>query len=272
MANHCDLEVAKAKFTDLCKTIAKLRDPETGCPWDLKQTHESLRKYMIEEAYEAAEAMTTGDRDQIVDELGDVLLQVILNAQLGHDQGDFNITDVIDNLNQKMIRRHPHVFDPTTAKIGSDEQLHKQWQEIKQNEKNQESKDDIFQKLPPSPLMQADEIGKQSKKIHFDWDKPEQVFKKLKSEVTELEEALNSSKFKPDHEVYTELGDVFFTLAQVCRHLGYSSELVSMDGNKKFLTRFALMTKLMNIDGVDAKTCDAESFEKYWRKAKNTPS
>jgi len=270
MANYCDLDQVQEKFAALCVTISKLRDPDSGCPWDLKQTHESLRKYLIEESYEASEALGSGDRDQMIDELGDVLLQVVLNAQLGHDQDNFNISDVIDAINQKMIRRHPHVFNPEASEqITNTKQLHKQWQDIKNDENPNKDKSEIFSKLPPSPLLQADEIGKQSRSIDFDWDHTEQVFEKLKSEVVELEQALTASKFQSDSHVYSELGDVFFSLSQLCRHLGHSSEIVSMDGNRKFLNRFYLMKGLMTSDGIDIENCEKSHFEHYWERAKS---
>ena len=123
-----------SSFVAFCKTIQSLRDPKTGCPWDLKQTHESLKKYLLEESYETIQAIDSGDSNEIKDELGDVLLQVVLHAQLACDQGDFTIDEVIESVNEKMIRRHPHVFGSISKEI-SVEQVKKNWQDIKAQEK-----------------------------------------------------------------------------------------------------------------------------------------
>ncbi|NRA46687.1 MAG: MazG family protein [Oligoflexales bacterium] len=196
MTTETKAHEALEEFTKFCETIATLRHPEDGCPWDIEQTHHSLRKYMIEEAYEASAAMGGEDQGAICDELGDVLLQVVLNAQVAADAGTFTIVDVIKGINTKMQRRHPHVFkkDEHDGKVDPDS-LHRQWHSIKAKEQGQGSAEEqgVFkkakvEKIHPS-TSQAYKIGKVASGINFDWDHANEVFAVLKSEFLELEQA-----------------------------------------------------------------------------------
>jgi MazG family protein len=274
MGKRPDIQAALTAFSKLIGIIADLRDPVTGCPWDLKQSHESLRRYMIEEAYEAAEAMSAGDPGKLADELGDVLLQVVLNAQLALDAGSFTLVDVIDSISQKMLRRHPHVFGTKEEKTQRDlSQISTRWTEIKKAEgQNAHVEDHIFgdakiEKSHPA-TRQAVEIGKVAKTIKFDWNNADEVFDKFLSEVRELQEEWKLSAGKPSGTVIEELGDVYFTLAQFCRHLNHDPELVAWDGNRKFLQRFAQLEKLAAVKGISVRTCDQRVLEALWSEAK----
>jgi MazG family protein len=265
-------------FGALCETIAALRHPVTGCPWDLEQTHSSLRKYMIEEAYEAAEVMDPTTPEKLKEELGDVLLQVVLNAQLARDAGTFAIKDVIEGLDAKMRRRHPHVFGDQSTKESRDKhQIRAKWEDIKASEKrltegaepSQEIKG-VFSDLKPSAVTPASQlamaIGSLARKIHFDWPDPSAVFAQFESEVAELRDEIQSGG---SHDrISSEMSDVFFSLFQLCRHLGVDPEISAMDGNRKFLTRFRTLEIIAAEEGYDVKSAGTQKLEELWQKAK----
>ncbi|MGE0174400.1 MAG: nucleoside triphosphate pyrophosphohydrolase [Oligoflexales bacterium] len=227
-------------FDEFVATIAALRHPKTGCPWDLKQSHETLRKYMIEEAYEAAIAMGNGETAEIVDELGDVLLQVVLNAQIGADNNKFSVTDVIQNINDKMVRRHPHVFAESNDAIKTPTDVKRQWEEIKavENKGAASSVQNSVKGFPAS--LQAAMIGKFSSKVDFDWKDSNEVFNHFRSEVDELTVEMKK-KERSKELLADELGDVFFTLVQLCRHLDIDPETSFLAANQKFIRRFEKM-------------------------------
>lgn len=268
MGNFCDLKKAAALFEEFCRTIARLREPKTGCPWDLQQDFDSLRPFMLEEAYEASEALASHDAKEIYSELGDVLLQVVLNAQVGFDRKEFSIIDVISSINEKMIRRHPHVF-VDRKDVDSPEKVLAQWKVIKDNEKK-DKEARIFAKAEKSipATRQALEIGKIAHKISFDWGRSSEVFDKFTSEIKELGDALNKNGFVATEDVKAELGDVYFTLAQLCRHLACDPETIAWDGNKKFLDRFSIMEQFARKRGIDLKSSSQEQLEKLWEEAK----
>ncbi len=277
MAKRPDLARATVAFNRLLNIIADLRHPDTGCPWDLKQDHQSLRRYMIEEAYEATEAMTAGIPSALAEELGDVLLQVVLNAQVALDQATFDIVDVIDGISDKMLRRHPHVFgNEEERSMRKIEQIATKWGEIKAAEvQTAESKsstiygDAKIEKIHPA-TRQAAEIGKIARKINFDWQSPTEVFDKLLSEVAELKEAWEEAGLAPSSAVRAELGDVYFTLAQFCRHLQLDPEVIAWDGNRKFLQRFIKLEQIAAARGISVGTCRQEVLEQLWIEAKDS--
>jgi ATP diphosphatase len=266
-------------FSALCETIAALRHPVTGCPWDLEQTHSSLRKYMIEEAYEAVEVMDDSvPSDKLKEELGDVLLQVVLNAQLAKDAGIFNIKEVIDGLNAKMIRRHPHVFGEATDKESREKPtIRSKWDEIKAKEKATAISSDgalaskgLFSELKSSSLTPASQlavaIGSLAKTIQFDWTHAEHVLSQFESEVTELRHEIIAGS--SSRRIHAEMGDVFFSLFQLCRHLNINPELAAMDGNRKFLERFKVLESIANTEGCDVRTAGPQKLEDLWQRAK----
>jgi MazG family protein len=266
-------------FKDFCKTIAALRHPVTGCPWDLEQTHASLRRYMIEEAYEAAEVMDPVDPKKLCEELGDVLLQVVLNSQLAKDEGTFTVDDVINGINQKMRRRHPHVFgdkDTDTSQHSREASaIRAKWEEIKASEaraKGQKpsGKPGVFDHLKPGSMSPASQlavaIGKTAKNIAFDWDTSKAVFDQFQSEVKELKDEIDSGRDKA--KIYEEMGDVMFSLSQLCRHLDVDPEICAMDGNKKFLKRFQNLEQIAKAESIDVTTAGTAKLEELWLKAK----
>ena len=264
-----DIELAKKKFADFLETVAQLRHPETGCPWDNEQTHETLTKYMIEEAYEASEAMLNGTN--IAEELGDVLLQVVLNSQLAVDEGSFSIVDVIELVDSKMRRRHPHVFG--TASREKDD-IKKTWQSIKAAENKNagiKKSEGIFgrakvQKVRPSNL-QAHKIGEIARTIDFDWKNIKDVLAQFNDEVRELnEELLKSTELRDD--LIDEIGDVYFSLSQLTRHLGLNGEAAAQRGNEKFLKRFEMLESLAKKENINVETAGSDILEDLWRQAK----
>lgn len=267
-------------FWSLYKTISKLRDPQDGCPWDLEQTHRSLSRYMLEEAYEAVTEMLEGDDQALSEELGDVLLQVVLNAQVAQDRKAFSIVDVIQTLNEKMIRRHPHVFDPKHKTMAMAKDQKSQWEAIKAKEKaagpshgQAYFKANGVDKVYPA-TRKASAIGRLAAKIDFDWSNLTDVWQQFTSEVSELDHELSlldadSSQCK--QRIKDELGDLYFSLAQVCRHLGLDSELVAHHGNNKFLSRFEKVEQIASKDSTCVTTATKDQLEKYWQQAKQQP-
>lgn len=263
-------------FREFVRIIAKIRHPVRGCPWDLEQSHESLRRYMLEEAYEASEALASGDPGQMMDELGDVLLQVVLNAQLLADAEHGDIQQIIEAISAKMRRRHPHVFERSEQSPGlSPTEVKQQWQEIKDQEKSADQKQGgTFAKAKSKRFpasLQAMEIGKIAHRIDFDWDQPEQVLDQLESEIKELRAELQT-KPQDKQAIAAELGDVYFTLSQLTRHLALDAEVVAQSGNLKFLDRFDVLEDLAAKQGLDIKNLSREKLEVLWQQAKKTES
>ncbi len=266
---------AAEAFRELVMTVGRLRHPTQGCPWDLQQTHQTLQRYMLEEAYEAVEAMQAPQDSKLADELGDVLLQVVLNSQLGADQKSFTIVDVVNHIEQKMRRRHPHVFSPDASHAGiTADGVKQNWQAIKAQERG-ESAEGVQQKglfhdvkkhgFPAT--LQARRIGEVAEKIDFDWDTVQEVLQHFKSEVNELDHEVSASSLNKE-KVFDEVGDVYFTLAHLCRHLGIDPEAAAHGGNTKFLKRFACVESLARTQGIDIKTTDRATKEKLWQEAK----
>jgi MazG family protein len=273
-----NLENIEQAFGELCRTIAALRDPITGCPWDLEQTHESLRKYMLEEAYEATDVMDPVNYKKLQEELGDVLLQVVLNAQLATDACQFSILEVIKDLDSKMRRRHPHVFgengDPTAKTSRDKSDIKTKWEAVKAQEKQTSprisSTAGVFSlliagKITPASRL-AFEIGKVAKKINFDWKDPMEVFLQLESEVLELKDEIKKNSNK--ELIAAEMGDLMFCITQLCRHLDIDPEVCAIDGNKKFLRRFGSLEELARQKNIDVSKASTEQLESLWKEAK----
>jgi tetrapyrrole methylase family protein / MazG family protein len=251
------------QFFRLREVIRTLRSPE-GCPWDRKQTHESLRKYMIEEAYEFIDAVNQMDDDHMVEELGDVLLQVMLHSQIGEDAGYFTINDVIVSVTDKMIRRHPHVFGEINVET-SDEVI-SNWDVIKEQEKGSVP-DSILDSVPESfpALLQAEELQKKAAKVGFDWETVEPVIEKVEEEWQEFQEARESGDFE---EMEKEFGDWLFAIANLARHYKLNSENALQRTNRKFRNRVSSMEEEAQAEGWSLKEYDLDSLEELWVRAK----
>ncbi len=234
-------------FSRFVEVIAKLRDPNGGCPWDLEQTHQTLKPYLVEEAYEVLESIDGGDDTNLAGELGDLLLQVVLHAQVARDRGAFSITEVVNAITEKMIRRHPHVFGET--KVSGTKEVLRNWEAIKQAERAEErqgtstSPESMLAGVPKSmpALQRAQRLGQKAAKVHFDWNSAAQVLAKVDEEIAELKAALSSNN---QSEVIHELGDVLFALSQLARWQGFNAEDALHTAASRFSARFAVVEQL----------------------------
>jgi len=256
-------------MTELYKIIdiiKKLRDPKDGCPWDRKQTHYSLLPYLLEESYELVEAINSKNKKNIKEELGDVLLQILLHAEIASEKNDYDIKDVINSLADKLVRRHPHVFKK--KKKLNKEQLKAQWNKIKKLEGKRNETNNPFSEINSyMPIMlKTIEIGKISSEFKFDWKDYKGPLSKVKEE---LNEAIIEKKKKKINQkkIEEEIGDLLFSVINLARHLNVNPEMSLMQSNKKFIKRFNLMTTSY---GGKEKFINAkpEKKEEFWNKAK----
>lgn len=247
--------------------MAQLRAPG-GCPWDREQTFDSIRRYTLEETYEVLDAIERKDWAGLKDELGDLLLQVLFYAQMAHEEKLFTLQEVTDNLSEKLIRRHPHVFANRKG-VETSAQVIQNWEEIKKSERTQTTSakelsllDQVPRSLPA--LVEASKLGSKAASIGFDWSNADPVFDKLQEELDELRQAMTSGETKAQEE---ELGDVLFTVVNLARKLGVQSEFALRASNAKFRRRFAAMESSTATAG-SLTELDADALEKLWNRAK----
>ena len=246
--------------------MARLRDPETGCPWDKEQNFYSIVPHTIEEAYEVADAIEHNDMDALQEELGDLLLQVIYHSQMAEEQGLFNFDDVAKTITNKMITRHPHVFADQFAKTEDD--VMAIWEQQKEKEKSAKDNDrsaidGVTKGLPA--LLRAQKLQKKAAKAGYEWKNSADAFLKLEEEMNELKEALQSDDTAHQEE---ELGDVLFCLVNFARMKGLNSEEALRKANKKFEKRFSGMEKDLNKDGISLQQATLNQMLAYWNKQK----
>tara|TARA_Y100001968_G_scaffold227209_1_gene209939 strand:- start:373 stop:1185 length:813 start_codon:yes stop_codon:yes gene_type:complete len=257
---------SEEKINKLIEVVSALRDPIHGCPWDQKQTHRSLIPYVLEEAHEVAHAIRGDNANELKEELGDLLLQVILHAQIAKEKKLFNMTDVIDEITEKLIRRHPHVFE-NKSKVSLKE-VEDSWENIKNKERPlNNSKAPISDRLKLKVRSQPSTkaaliISKKVAKNGFDWENIDQIWEKLYEEIEELKDALKSNK-KCNAE--SEIGDVLFTLINIARWNKISIEEGLAKTNQRFLERLAYIEE--NIEG-KLYSQSKKQLEKYWKLAK----
>ena len=253
-----------AALQKLIEIVAKLRSPDGGCPWDLAQTPETLTPYIIEEAYEAIDAIKSGQKKAIVDELGDLLLQVVLQAQIASEANDFTLAEVAESISQKMIRRHPHVFGD--VKVNTMEEVKQNWEKIKAAE-IRETNDFLSTKLSRyarqlPPLMAAMKISKKAAAVGFEWESIDGVWQKFYEEVGEFKEALKSED--KEHQ-QAEMGDILFVLVQLARWYNLNPEQALQGTNNRFLKRFAMLEEMCDFP---ISEYSFEEFEQMWQKVK----
>ncbi|MBO0961780.1 nucleoside triphosphate pyrophosphohydrolase [Neobacillus sp. MM2021_6] len=260
-------QILLKNFSKLREIISVLRGPN-GCPWDKEQTHESLKKYLIEETYEVIEAINDGDIDHLIEELGDVLLQVMLHAQIGEDDGYFSIDDIIEVLSAKMIRRHPHVFG--TGKAESAEEVVQNWQEIKQQEKGGVEPTTSMlagvSKVQPN-LLRAYELQKLAAKVGFDWQEITPALAKVKEELDEFVAELDGTA-EGLLLAKKEFGDLVFAFVNVARFLKIHPEEALFETNEKFIRRFQYVEESVKRSGRSFEEHTLEELDHYWDKAK----
>ena len=249
-------------MADLLQLMRVLRG-ENGCPWDRKQTHQSLRPYLIEEAYEAALAIDEGDDLHLTEELGDVLLQVALHAVIGEEYGTMDISDITTAISRKMIARHRHVFGEDTCL--TPESVVDNWSRIKQEERGQQSVGEAMLDIKPGmpPLLRAEKIQRKARDVGFDWEKPEEALDKVMEEVREVREELNGS------HLMEEVGDLLFSCVNVARLCGVNAEEALTFSTQKFLNRFLWMEKQAKIDGKALKVLTISELSVYWERSKS---
>lgn len=257
---------------DLLRIMTQLRDPETGCPWDREQTFETIVPSTIEEAYELADAIHSGDHTHVAEELGDLLFQVVFYAQLGSEQGHFDFHDVVSILSEKLIRRHPHVFAPdgrpSSTGLSSVDVVKRSWELIKAQEREARAKRGVLADVPFAlpALTRAQKLQKRAASVGFDWVDPNGVMRKLEEEVAELEAALSIDDSKA---IADELGDVMFTLVNLSRHLGVDAETALREANDKFARRFHAMEHAAS---KPLSEIEAAEWDRLWESAKRATS
>lgn len=249
---------------DLLRLITVLRSPG-GCPWDMKQTHESIKKNFIEETYEVIEAINKKDVASLREELGDVLLQVLLHCEMEREKDTFDFNDVVNELCQKLVVRHPHVFGDKSA-ADSAEALER-WDEIKLKTKGMKKQSESMLKVPREfpALMRAQKIQQKAAKAGFDWSSSDGAFQKLQEEINELKNALSE---KDKAHIDEEFGDVLFSCVNVSRFIGADSEEALTAATDKFIGRYLIVEKLAEERGIDMKNSSIDVLDSLWDEAK----
>ncbi|HIT53797.1 MAG TPA: nucleoside triphosphate pyrophosphohydrolase [Candidatus Fimivicinus intestinavium] len=249
---------------DLLEIIRRLRS-EGGCPWDREQTHESIKKNLIEETYEVIEAINKQDKTLLCEELGDVLMQVVFHAQIEAEAGAFTFADVADGVCKKLIERHPHVFGEVQVS-GSDEVL-RNWDDIKKRSKGQKSQTETMLSVPRElpALMRAGKIQKKAAKVGFDWPEVSGAVDKLYEETSELSAAIESGS---EADMVEELGDLLFSVVNVSRFVGCDAEEALTASTDKFMRRFAHMEKLAQAQGRRLEDMSLSEMDGLWDEAK----
>lgn len=252
-------------FEGLVKIMERLRGPQ-GCPWDREQTRESIRPYLIEEAYEVLEALDEGDLGKYREELGDLLLQVVFHAQIAAEQGEFTIDDVLRAISEKLIRRHPHVFGGATMTTAEEVLTH--WEAKKSAERRAQggsALDGVPKELPA--LLRAHRLQEKAKRVGFDWKEAREVFGKVEEELRELKTAAEKGEAGP---VEAELGDLLFALVNLSRFFRVNPEEALRKSIDRFIARFRYIEQEMARQGKDLKEADLQEMDKLWEEAKKT--
>lgn len=244
----------------LIEIMARLRGAQ-GCPWDKEQTHDSLKRYLIEEAYETIDAIDNQDPRHLEEELGDLLLQIVFHAQIASESGSFDMSDVLEGIITKLVRRHPHVFGETEVTSAREVMLH--WEEIKSREKKERAS--VIAGIPKSfpSLIYAFKLQSRAAKVGFDWEDVEGVFEKILEEVDELKRAK-----KGEGEIEDEVGDLFFAVVNLARHFDVDPELALEKANKKFERRFRHIEEKSSERGYNLAEMSLEEKDKLWDEAK----
>lgn len=236
-------------------------DLRAKCPWDQKQTFESLRHLTIEETYELSDAILRGDKNEIKKEIGDILLHLVFYAKLGSETNDFNITDVINSLCEKMIFRHPHIYGDVNVKDA--DEVTQNWEKLKQKEGNKGALSGVPYSMPS--LLKALRIQDKARAIGFDWDDPSQVWQKVQEELGELQEEIAANN---QIKLEQEFGDVFFALINYARFLKVNPEDALEKTNKKFISRFNYMERKILEQGKALADCSLNEMDVFWNEAK----
>jgi ATP diphosphatase len=253
----------------LLDIMARLRDPETGCPWDVKQDFSSLIPYVIEEAYEVVDAIERNDLDDLCAELGDLLLQVVFHAQIANERGHFSFEEVSSAICDKLIRRHPHVFGD--AVYANDAERHQAWEQAKADERQEKNKAEkqtsVLAGVPTSlpALLECEKIQDRAANFGFDWSTVEPVFDKVQEELDEVKEAWQSGD---QAHIEEEIGDLLLVTVNLARHLKINPELALKRSSQKFSRRFQYIEQQVAASGRDLNSCELTELDAYWDEAK----
>ena len=257
----------------LIDIMRALRDPKSGCPWDLEQDFQSLIPYTLEESYEVADAIERNDFDDIKSELGDLLFQIVFYSQLAKEQEAFEFKDVAQAISDKLIRRHPHVFADAIVKDAAEQT--KEWEKIKQKEREEKAEgnsshlsilDDVSRTLPS--LMRSEKLQKRAAKEGFDWPSINDVMVKVREEVSEVQQELDA-KTQDKEKIEDEIGDLFFSCINLSRHAGLDAEQCVRKANLKFERRFRELEKTANNKGMQVNEINTDDLEKLWQEVKS---
>jgi ATP diphosphatase len=268
-----------SQLTRLLAVMQQLRDPITGCPWDQQQSFESIVPHTIEETYEVVDAILSGNMHDIKDELGDLLFQIVFYAQLAKEQGDFDFEDIAQAISDKLIRRHPHVFNVSGVteltiqnKLRTQDELNTQWEQIKAQEqaaKNQELDISVLANIPQgmTPLLRAQKIQKKCSKVGFDWTELAPVVDKIYEEIEEVLAEVNVSE--PNQQaVEEEVGDLLFAVVNLARHTSVNAETALVKANRKFEKRFRLVEQAIESQGLSMQSASTQQMEAAWQQIK----
>ena len=261
-------------ISTLLDIMARLRNPEGGCPWDLQQDFASIAPYTLEEAYEVADAIERNQPEELCDELGDLLFQVVFHAQMAGEKGWFDFADVVNAINTKMVRRHPHVFGDES--IADAEAQSVAWEQHKARERAQQGGEESPGTLSNIPvalpaLVRAQKLQRRAARVGFDWEKLDDVLEKLEEEVAELRDAISTKESR--QRQCEELGDILFSCVNLARFLDADAEQVLRNANVKFTSRFSEVEKLACAAGRDLGDCTLAELEAFWQQAKrNLPT
>lgn len=262
-------------LADLRYLMERLRDPQTGCPWDLKQDFASIAPFTLEEVYEVIDTIERKDFKHLNEELGDLLFQVVFYAQLGKEEALFDFDTLVHGIVKKLLVRHPHVFPDGTlkssrdpAQSASEEGIKATWEALKKTERSSKGKHSLLDDIPGSipALSRSDKLQKRAATIGFDWESPEQVFDKLQEEIVELRQAMKSEQ---GNEIEEELGDLFFTLVNLSRQFGLNAETALRKANRKFESRFQFIENSAEKAGQNLEELTLDEMDSYWRQAKS---
>lgn len=271
--NPLDVELNQATPMERVRYLmARLREPVYGCPWDIKQRHETILPFTLEEAYEVADAILKGDTQHLREELGDLLFQVVFYAQMAEEADEFSWNDILHGLETKLVRRHPHVFPEGTLEsritpgdVVSDEHIKGTWEKIKAKEKG--ALDSVLDEVAIglAPLQRSQKLQKSAAKIGFDWSSPVEVVDKLQEESLELREAIAGGDVA---HIADELGDMLFVLTNLARHYKLDAETLMLKANAKFERRFRYMEQWLRDNGLIAGSTSLAQMEEGWQAAK----
>lgn len=263
-------EENNSQLTRLLTIMQQLRDPETGCPWDQKQDFASIVPHTIEETYEVADAIFSGNMLDIKDELGDLLFQIVFYAQLAKEQGDFDFEEIAQTISDKLVRRHPHVFH--TPQLKNQAELNLQWETIKQQERDLAGKSDdnsLLANIPDglTPLLRAQKIQKKCASVGFDWTELPPVVDKIHEEIAEVLAELNEPT--PNQvAIEEEVGDLLFAVVNLARHTSVNAESALIKANQKFEKRFRKVEQAIEKQGLSLEEANLEQMEAAWQRIK----